>query len=1001
MRQTAKRIVSLFLSACMVLTLLPVTVSAESTDSVCSIIDGGNFTSLSDALDNVRDGQTIKLLQSIDYDQSIVIRGIHIIFDLNGFDLNVTAPTVPDQGESVFPGLYVVNNNGTPGQVDLTGNGELNVSGYTGVQADDGSKATVTNATGVVAPTVYGGIGAQAAEGSEVTVLNDAIGDTTGARGDRGGTVNVRGDAIGGYCGAYSTGANALVEVRGDATATGANIGTSFSYVTMGAYAEDGGEVNVLGDATAATTDDDISPYGALANFEGTVTVHGDATATGKLSSGACAQNGMPADNPDKDKDGGTVTVYGDAKGERRGATSVSLGSVLRVKGDAVATGTDGIGARANSGSKLTVEGDATGVQYGVLALNDGEIVIDGNVAATGIGAGAVTGDDGPGTVTVDGVITVTDPSKYIDVGTFSVPEYKTIADISEPTTAGYHTYSSNSNCVWVKIPPYTAPAPTVVSAETSADGSKVLVTFSKAMDSASIGEGGGFSVYIDGSPASFDSAPDVTGAVVEFKLSTSSVITSGQAVTVSYDADDGTAKAADGGVLADFSDQPVTNRVDAGPGPEPTYGITVGGVAVGVSNRNDITGEGITGTVSYDPDTKTLTLNNATITPSKIPGEGNPNAINSDQDLTVKLIGANVLGTVPQNPDTADYTITSGIYAPGKDITVTGSGSLTIYDHISGIEGKNVTVDITGTLTVRELGNGAACCLKADGGTLTVKRGTLNLSSQISNGLYGDRIVINGGTITAQSAQDLAFSRAPVFGSGYAHTVTAGNDAASARQISSPTAETFTARYVKIAPKTSGGGNGGSGGGSSSGGRTVVENGQTSGQPASGKPVVSVQNDPQGKPVVTVGASPLPNAKPLTAPEIAQRAANGTLNETVNPNGVWDGKTTGANNVALVIDTREATLTPGGSQRLGVSAFAGPTGCTLRVKASRDGFVTITANADGTYTITANRPVADLFILVEILDADGNVVGHSSMKLNAAAGLTPGRVENRAATIA
>ena len=433
---------------------------------------------------------------------------------------------------------------------------------------------------------------------------------------------------------------------------------------------------------------------------------------------------------------------------------------------------------------------------------------------------------------------------------------------------------------------------------------------------------------------------------------------------------------------------------------PEPAYGLTVGGVAVTDANKGRITGEGITGTVSYDPATKTLTLNNATITPANIPGEGAPTAIVSDQDLTVKLIGANVLGTVPQNPAlSSDYTISNGIYADEKDITVTGSGSLTIYDYFSGIYGKNVTVDITGTLTVRELGTGRACCLKADGGTLTVKRGTLNLSSLASNGLYGDRIVINGGTITAQSAEEQAFNTAPEFGSGYAHTVTAGNDAASARQISSPTAETFTASYVKIAPKTSGGGNGG--GSSSGGGRTVVENGQTSGQPASGKPVVSVKNDPQGKPVVTVGASPLPNAKPLTAAEIAQRAANGTLNGTVNPNGVWDGKTTGTNNVALVIDTREATLTPGGSQRLGVSAFAGPTGCTLRVRASRDGFVTITVNADGTYTITALRPVSDLYILVEILDASGNVIGHSSMKLNAAAGLTPGRVENKAATIA
>ena len=62
---------------------------------------------------------------------------------------------------------------------------------------------------------------------------------------------------------------------------------------------------------------------------------------------------------------------------------------------------------------------------------------------------------------------------------------------------------------------------------------------------------------------------------------------------------------------------------------------------------------------------------------------------------------------------------------------------------------------------------------------------------------------------------------------------------------------------------------------------------------------------------------------------------------------------------------------------------------------------MTITTNPDGTYTITANRPVSGLYILVEILDANGNVVGHSSMKLDAAAGLASKQVQDKAATIA
>ena len=40
------------------------------------------------------------------------------------------------------------------------------------------------------------------------------------------------------------------------------------------------------------------------------------------------------------------------------------------------------------------------------------------------------------------------------------------------------------------------------------------------------------------------------------------------------------------------------------------TYGIWVGGVEVTSANKDSITGTGITGNVTYNPDTKTLTLN-------------------------------------------------------------------------------------------------------------------------------------------------------------------------------------------------------------------------------------------------------------------------------------------------------------------------------------------------------------------------------------------------------
>ena len=67
-------------------------------------------------------------------------------------------------------------------------------------------------------------------------------------------------------------------------------------------------------------------------------------------------------------------------------------------------------------------------------------------------------------------------------------------------------------------------------------------------------------------------------------------------------------------------------------------YGITVAGVEVTDANAGNITGDNITdGTVSFDAQTNTLTLNNATINMSEISGQY---AVESSIDyLKVKLL--------------------------------------------------------------------------------------------------------------------------------------------------------------------------------------------------------------------------------------------------------------------------------------------------------------------------------------------------------------------------
>ena len=90
----------------------------------------------------------------------------------------------------------------------------------------------------------------------------------------------------------------------------------------------------------------------------------------------------------------------------------------------------------------------------------------------------------------------------------------------------------------------------------------------------------------------------------------------------------------------------------------EPTsYNLWVGGVEVTSDNASNITGEGITGTVTYDDSTKTLTLDNVNID-SVYSFENSAGTTDSagiyvsgdfKGDLTIKLVGENTItGKLP-----------------------------------------------------------------------------------------------------------------------------------------------------------------------------------------------------------------------------------------------------------------------------------------------------------------------------------------------------------------
>lgn len=91
------------------------------------------------------------------------------------------------------------------------------------------------------------------------------------------------------------------------------------------------------------------------------------------------------------------------------------------------------------------------------------------------------------------------------------------------------------------------------------------------------------------------------------------------------------------------FSFMPISIAFSTSSPSSSGYGIQIGQVDVTEDNASNITGEGITGTISYDDANHILTLNGATITPQE---EGVGISYSGTTDLTIKLIGTNAINS-------------------------------------------------------------------------------------------------------------------------------------------------------------------------------------------------------------------------------------------------------------------------------------------------------------------------------------------------------------------
>lgn len=157
-------------------------------------------------------------------------------------------------------------------------------------------------------------------------------------------------------------------------------------------------------------------------------------------------------------------------------------------------------------------------------------------------------------------------------------------------------------------------------------------------------------------------------------------------------------------------------------------YGLTVGGEEVTYLNASGITNANISGTVSYDPATKTLTLNNATIYSVYKGADTLTSAIDVEGDLTINLVGDNTIyGDLYGGPAASSYRCA----ITGQNLTFKGNGNLSVIASDGGFlscaiyADNNITIESGCTITAISNSDCALYCANLIASNSTVLAST------------------------------------------------------------------------------------------------------------------------------------------------------------------------------------------------------------------------------------------------------------------------------------
>lgn len=178
------------------------------------------------------------------------------------------------------------------------------------------------------------------------------------------------------------------------------------------------------------------------------------------------------------------------------------------------------------------------------------------------------------------------------------------------------------------------------------------------------------------------------------------------------------------------------------------TYNLWVAGKQVTKSNQNDVLEDG--GSVKFDPDTHTLTLNNAHLTLGEDAEEGISSCI--DSDLTDDML--TITGTASLS-DAVGIMTTGPLTLDNATLTLTGESGDGVEDAIrAGRSNKDIAIqNSTVTIAGKSAGGnffqfGIRC------GNLTVANSTLNVKADSGSAIVADELKASGaGTvITAET---------------------------------------------------------------------------------------------------------------------------------------------------------------------------------------------------------------------------------------------------------